>query len=390
MADVGVTRLADITGLDRVGIPTYSAVVPASSDIVTVYNGKGPTKSEAKVGALMEAIERQASLAVDESRLFYCSYEQLQKQRACLDPSTSGFKLHPRFTPSTAIPWIEGFDLLQRSSILVPVELAGFNIIGRYGNPCYLQTNTDGLASGNTLEEAICHALCELIERDAWSLASQAIERMQGQASLDGEAVPYPSLSIRHMTGRIRTLISAFRKAGLEPVLKDVTSDLGVPTVFCSVAEDAAPLLVMSHFGLGTHPDARVAVVRALTEAAQSRVVDIQGVREDISAPDAGPQGFAAHSRRASGIDWTSWYHRASSSQRKLSEVRSYEHADLLDDIRLLLCRIRGAGIRNVIVVELTKPDWRFPVVRIVTPGLESIDFRRTGWRRIARMLFTG
>ena len=54
---LGVTRLANITGLDRVGIPVYAAVVPKSDGIISVYNGKGRRPIDAKVGALMEAID---------------------------------------------------------------------------------------------------------------------------------------------------------------------------------------------------------------------------------------------------------------------------------------------------------------------------------------------
>jgi ribosomal protein S12 methylthiotransferase accessory factor len=59
---LGITRLADITGLDHVGIPIYSAIVPASADAISVYTGKGLSPVDAKVGALMEAIERQTIL----------------------------------------------------------------------------------------------------------------------------------------------------------------------------------------------------------------------------------------------------------------------------------------------------------------------------------------
>src|SRR5271165_1964703 len=74
---LGVTRLADITGLDRIGIPTYSAIVPQSDDAMSVYTGKGLRPIDAKVGALMEAIERQVILKT-RLPLIQGSYRQLK------------------------------------------------------------------------------------------------------------------------------------------------------------------------------------------------------------------------------------------------------------------------------------------------------------------------
>ena len=55
----GITRVADITNLDRIGIPVFSSIRPtAGLGAVSVYNGKGATPAEAKVSAMMEGIER--------------------------------------------------------------------------------------------------------------------------------------------------------------------------------------------------------------------------------------------------------------------------------------------------------------------------------------------
>src|ERR671919_2931352 len=59
---IGVTRLADITGMDRLGVPNYSAVLPGTEDYIWVYSGKGMTRRQAKASALMESIERYCSL----------------------------------------------------------------------------------------------------------------------------------------------------------------------------------------------------------------------------------------------------------------------------------------------------------------------------------------
>ena len=62
MPGIGVTRVAEISGLDRIGIPVYSAIRPGSAKgSISVYAGKGATPVEAKVSVMMEAVERYSS-----------------------------------------------------------------------------------------------------------------------------------------------------------------------------------------------------------------------------------------------------------------------------------------------------------------------------------------
>ena len=89
---LGVTRLADITGLDRIGIPVYSSVVPKSRDSLSVYNGKGARPVDAQAGALMEAIERQTALNVRPPHL-EASFSELRKRANALDPKSVNQKL---------------------------------------------------------------------------------------------------------------------------------------------------------------------------------------------------------------------------------------------------------------------------------------------------------
>src|SRR5687768_14394794 len=60
---IGVTRISDITYLDKLYIPNYSSVLPGTEDSIWVYSGKGPTKIHAKVSAIMESVERFCSLS---------------------------------------------------------------------------------------------------------------------------------------------------------------------------------------------------------------------------------------------------------------------------------------------------------------------------------------
>src|ERR1017187_9125194 len=92
-AKKGVTRLADITGLDRIGIPVFTAVVPKSDDTLTVYNGKGHSSLDARAGALMESIERQTALNA-EVEIVTGSYAQLCREgQPAIDPRLFNHKL---------------------------------------------------------------------------------------------------------------------------------------------------------------------------------------------------------------------------------------------------------------------------------------------------------
>ncbi len=144
-------------------------------------------------------------------------------------------------------------------------------------------------------------ALCELLERDAWTLAelrSQWIPFARWQATFGAEVAAlgwddpsaYPRIDLRDAGEPFTELLQKFRQAGLSPVVRDLTSDFGIPCAMASVADDSVPGFPQAHGGFGAHPNARIAVVRALTEVAQSRAVDIQGVREDLK-----PAGMEVH-----------------------------------------------------------------------------------------------
>lgn len=396
---VGITRLADITGLDRLGIPTYSAIVPRSRDVLSIYNGKGHRSIDAKVGAIMEAIERHAATQM-KLAIRHGSYREIAatSQRG-LHPSEVGIELYPEYSDAQSIAWVKGYDILNGEETWIPAEAAGYLLIGRYGPPCFNWSRTSGLASGNVLEECVAHALLELIERDAWTLAElrcrwipEAIRAHSHNASpvapaslpAETETEPgsplssrsddtaYPYLDLSDANPVITGLLDRYRAIGLEPLVIDITSDLGVPTVLATAAETIRPGFDRAHFGLGTHLDPNVAITRALTELAQSRVTDIQGVREDLR-PSADTEPMqAAHTKRAEMIEKESWYHKPSPQSRQINEMPAVRNDDLLRDIAELLTRLRRAGLDRVIVTDLTHPEAQVPVVRVIVPGLES------------------
>jgi putative methanogenesis marker protein 1 len=356
MQAAGVTRVADITNLDRIGIPVFSSIRPmAEMGAVSVYNGKGATATEARVSAMMEGIERCSAEAGDRE-LRVSRFSEIEE--AAVNPSE--LILPQRTDPDSRIAWVLGHDIMNDEEILVPAN-AVFHPFNRERS--LFRTNTNGLASGNEVEEAIFHGLSEVIERDAWALVEATRDTGPIIQNIDG--------------GLAGDLMDKFARAEVAVHLKDITSDIGIPTC-AAISDDLRlrdPTLLTT--GMGTHTNANVAVLRALTEAAQSRLTQIHGAREDTKMADL---------RRQMGYERTKrmnkhWFD--TSRSKAFSEIRSYDSDDFLDDIRYMLHRLEEAGLERAVVVDLTREELGVPVVRVIVPGLEmaAIDPERAGKR---------
>ena len=373
---LGVTRLGDITGMDRIGIPTYCAIVPKSNDMISVYTGKGLDRIEAKAGALMEAIERQATLCA-QLPIVVGSVEALRREYEVLDPREATLDLLPDYSESREYAWVPGHDLISQRDILVPTGLAGYFWESMLDGPFDPVNCTNGLASGNVKEEAICQALCELIERDALTLAEMgahlipwARRRQADPKTADSGNDDFELFQTIELDDD--PVLELFHLAGLRPIVHDITSDVGIPALFAAVVDDAFPGLPMIHMGLGTHPDVSVAIRRALTEVAQSRCVDIQGVREDICAPGTERSTFNMHTRRTSELNRRIWTINHSKSQKRILDLPTVTHDDVQQDLDHLLSNLQRCGINQVIVVDVTPKDSPYAVVRVIVPGLET------------------
>jgi ribosomal protein S12 methylthiotransferase accessory factor len=122
---IGLTRLADITGLDVLDIPNYSAVVPGTLDYIWVYSGKGPTRRHAMASAIMESIERYSSLPnTDNRNLIRSSYEELSKRYTVVHPDQICEPTRFQFRDDMQMDYLLGFDLLNDREVMVPASLA--------------------------------------------------------------------------------------------------------------------------------------------------------------------------------------------------------------------------------------------------------------------------
>jgi len=356
---VGITRVADITSLDRIGIPVFSCIRPtAESGAITVYNGKGATVEESRISAIMEGVERYSS-ELHDRRTHLAPFQEMLAHGRVLDPKD--LILPKEADVDRLMPWIEGYDIANDESVIVPAHAVFHPLPPNYRGP--FRTNTNGLASGNTFEEAVFHALSEVIERDAWSLVEACRDTGPCVVNIDDPM--------------IADMQKKFADAQVEVMVRDITSDIGIPTM-AAVADDVLlkdPMLLT--IGIGTHTSARIAVMRALTEVAQSRLTQIHGAREDTTLAELRKKMGYDRAKRINAY----WFRE--NGTEDYSSVPSSDSDDFLTDIRFMIEALNKQGLDRVIVVDLTREEIGIPVVRVIVPGLEvfAMDAERRGER---------
>lgn len=387
---IGVTRLADITNMDILRIPNYSAVLPGTEDYIWVYSGKGPTRADAKASALMECVERYSSLPGTVARHYITgTYEKLAKEYGrenVLHPDDVLEPLKFEYKDDMQMDFLEGIDLFTNDKILVPagIALSRYEPVNASVNP-FKFSHTNGLASGNVLEEAICHGICEVIERDAVSLAdlrSSAIpfhvlktmtevlrhngvnvNSLQSDLFVDDSDL-FPEVDISGVEfSYAKSLINRFNEENIPLLIKDITTDIGIPTFIATSVQWVTHDYGYLAEGHGTHPDARIALVRAITEVSQTRAANIQGARDDLRRMNY-KMGNTAETK--------SWQFMHSKLKKDFGAVKTFENIDILDDIHLLLKNLENVGLKRAIVVNLTNPSIGIPVVRVIVPRLET------------------
>ncbi|WP_170608992.1 YcaO-like family protein [Ruegeria arenilitoris] len=365
MKALSISRLADLTSLDRLGIPVYCAVTPLAADLTT-HLGKGRDKSAAKASALMEACERICAEKLPEKPTRK-TYEQMRALEAnVIDPQKLALPADTEFTDTLPIDWALATELTSGAPIYVPADL----VISPSQDGVLRYPNTNGLAAGNTQLEAVLHGLCEVIERDA---AGRLL--FADLYSKDGDEVPV-SQRLNLASGVPETalkLIEEINTHGLSVEVELLTQDIQIPVCRVELIDPRFPTVngpQMRRFpGLGCDLNAETALMRAITEAAQSRLAVIQGARDSYNYFPRRKLTSPPPARDPSEISW--------------ADVPSFDSLDMREDLTYLLDMLNAAGLDQVLHVDLTHPCIDVPVVRVIVPGLSVffVDQGRVSWR---------
>lgn len=341
----GVTRLADVTRLDTIGIPTFQAVRPAATTL-TVSQGKGLTATLASISALMESTELwhaenvTGEILVDtiaglRSSLGYDPYGDLPLETHCL--------LHD----DLPIEWMIATSLSDGRAVPVPYRLVNLDFREPHGwRPRLFQESSNGLASGNTFVEAALHALYEVIERDAISRSHRA----------GGIGTAFDPRALA--PGPVHDLLDRFAAANVAVDARWMPSPTGLPVVSARIV--SADYQIVAG-GYGCHLSTEIATTRALTEAAQSRLTLISGGRDDLTTRAFRPVYRMMDTPAAGSGD--------AGPPGQL--VSSLAHRSLVDDLNELNSRCATAFPAPPLLLDLSQPEIGVSVVRVIVPGAQ-------------------
>jgi ribosomal protein S12 methylthiotransferase accessory factor len=338
--------------------------------------GKGWTDLDARVSALCESLERVSSVhrgsepsrmarlselgsvAVPPGDLMNFSADQLAGREVWNEQHGGGFQWISEPYADEPIEWSAVRSLRTDQVRWVPSAFIYYGQAGEGVRFCGGDSN--GLASGNCLEEALLQGLLELVERDAVALWwYNRVSRPE---------IPLPVLE----DSWIADVEAHYRTLGRSLWALDVTTDVGIPVVVGVSALSGGDVI----FGFGAHLDARMALRRALTEVNQmltSAVLE-PGEREARLGRDypAALEWWEHHT-----LDTDPYLKPASGSPSRLLRNREGSTSDdLLDDVLDCVSKVASVGC-DVLVHDLTRPDVSFPVVKVVAPGLRHF------WRRL-------
>lgn len=365
----GITRIADITDLDRIGLPIYTAIRPTAEDgAVSIYGGKGITKDHAKASAMMEGFERYSAERQDIDETIIASLSEIEEFGEYIDPKSLNLpkEFEKKDISDLSLEWSKSIDLISNREYYIPTNAIYHPYISKDDSQSLFKSNTNGLASGNILEEAILHGIFEVIERDAWSIFELTHKN-------------YAQIDISSIENEIIIdIIEKFESEGIKIKLMDFTADIKIPTIAASADDTITKDAGLLTLGMGTHLDPEVAILRALTEVAQSRATQINGAREDTVRADFAREAGYERMKRIN-----KFYFRDEEEQIKLSDIENKSTSSITRDIEIVKDELISNDIQKILYSNLTRPELDVSVVRVVIPEMElyTIDPSRAGYR---------
>ncbi|MDD9382918.1 YcaO-like family protein [Streptomyces sp. ZAF1911] len=367
----GITRVADVTGLDTLGVPVVAAVRPAARTRPLAY-GRGATPLLARISAVMESVELwHAEYACPPAEVLRTPARELALPydvRALPLPPGSLLSEH------TPLDWVIGADLVTGAPVPAPRAcVAAGEETGTEWLPPLLRTTAGGLAGGNSYEETVVHALYKVIEQDCAAAPASPAPAPASFAPADRDTTgPVDPAGVDDPL--CAEVLARLAAAGVRVTLIRRANRWALPCFSVGLWSKSFPVPVTA---VGVHSDPGIALGRALTGAARDRLRALVG---DGPAAASRARATPPRAARAAGspagrlLDW------------REAAARGAEFAEDTDEMRWLAGLVTAVTGHRPVAVDLsTETDFR--VVKVVAAGLTGPaagagPVRLTGERR--------
>ncbi|GJL69990.1 MAG: hypothetical protein NPIRA06_26250 [Nitrospirales bacterium] len=357
----------------------------------TIAGGASTNRASALAKALGEAVERYCSAIYDKEELPLTSFAKASFP--CTPPrnfalfsqdqySQKNFHFFP-FNIDTPLRWVQAFDLIMDKPCYVPAAMVflPYFFNRENGEDPITQPISTGLACHGSRTKAILSAICEVIERDAFTVTWQA-------------RLSRPHIKVETLSALNRDLVHRLERIKSTVTLLNLTMDMGIPTVL-SVLRSHVPEAPALVFAASADLDPEEAVRKSLEELAHTRrLAQLLKTNLPPCIPD---QSFGKivnqdlHVQLYCDHKNTHLADFIFESQQRIGfdEIENLSTGDPEIDLRTLLEKVENVHHR-VLVVDLTTPDVSESglfVFRALIPGFHPLfmghEIRALGGTRL-------
>lgn len=387
---IGITRVAQIGELARIGGLHVTSAYRPSTWSSTISSGKSERIEGAIVGAVMEEVEKYCQETFQPGATISKAFADCDPSET-VDPRSLSLPFDSLYSPTRPIEWTWAIDLVSGKKMEVPVSSLAF---GRRPNDIFFSPrlarkmfSTNGLASSLTLTEAVLHALAERIERHTVKLAEQDISN-PGRMPPDSRE-PFPFVELDSCPASTKRICEALRSDGeFEVRIMDITSDIRVPTFAIDMSVRRSSRLELDRLssqGFCTHPNSEIAINRAILEAVQCLLTALSGAREDMTI---NVQSLGRHERPRPLAIGSSYWMRPWVPKRPFSANPGVVSSSARDDVAFMVNALVAASYDRVLFRDLSNDKIRpAAAARVLVPGSEDVNPLHTGARARAATL---
>ena len=352
---VGITRVANITHFDHFYDVYVCNCIRPNSKNLSVSQGKGPSLELAMISAIMESLE---GYHVEEPLPSKMTGTFWGAQRAnIVSPNLFCTTEFHADLENIQLKWTSATSLLNNQEMLIPSALTCINTTLPNMDYLYFNVSSNGLAAGNSKNEALCHAIFEIIERDALYAWQQKTNESKSANLIHPQVVDDLNSPV----------IDKLKTHGLSLRIWSITSHLEVPAYHVAIIDEHSMRSLNVFTGTGAHFSKSIALYRAISEAIQGRLTYITGVRDDI---------FEDYYKKMRVNHVHFLPKHVGSEGKNFADELSRPVFGAGENLQTLLAMLKSNNYDKVLMVDHTREELNIPVVQVFIPGMQLNNAR--------------